>query len=57
MVGISIVRHRPVVVENDVLVGIVTDRDIRSAMPSMVLSETEKEDEGRRLAVLKVKKT
>lgn len=49
------IRHLPVVVENDVLVGIVTDRDIRSAMPSMVLSETEKEDEGRRLAVLKVK--
>jgi acetoin utilization protein AcuB len=49
------IRHLPVVVENDVLVGIVTDRDIRSAMPSMVLSETEKEDERKRLTSLKIK--
>jgi acetoin utilization protein AcuB len=51
------IRHLPVVVENDVLVGIVTDRDIRSAMPSMVLSETEteKEDQRRRMAAMKVK--
>lgn len=48
------IRHLPVVVENDLLVGIVTDRDIRSAMPSMVLSEAEKEDERRRMAATKV---
>jgi acetoin utilization protein AcuB len=49
------IRHLPVIVENGVLVGIVTDRDIRSAMPSMVLSKSEKQDEGRRLATMKVK--
>jgi acetoin utilization protein AcuB len=49
------IRHLPVVDEKGILVGIVTDRDIRSAMPSMVLSESEKEDESRRLAFMKVK--
>ena len=49
------IRHLPVVVEDDILVGIVTDRDIRSAMPSTVLSEAEKATEERRLAVMKVK--
>jgi acetoin utilization protein AcuB len=49
------IRHLPVVAENDILVGIVTDRDIRSAMPSMVLSETEKDDERKRLTASKVK--
>ncbi|MGA2403225.1 MAG: CBS domain-containing protein, partial [Syntrophobacteraceae bacterium] len=49
------IRHLPVVVENDILVGIVTDRDIRSAMPSTVLSEPEKAAEEKRLADLKVK--
>jgi acetoin utilization protein AcuB len=49
------IRHLPVVVEGDILVGIVTDRDIRSAMPSTVLSEPEKATEERRLAAMKVK--
>jgi acetoin utilization protein AcuB len=49
------IRHLPVVVENKILVGIVTDRDIRSAMPSTVLSETEKTDERIRLESMKVK--
>jgi acetoin utilization protein AcuB len=49
------IRHLPVVVEEDILVGIVTDRDIRSAMPSTVLSEAEKAAGERRLAALKVK--
>ncbi|MGA2400788.1 MAG: CBS domain-containing protein [Syntrophobacteraceae bacterium] len=49
------IRHLPVVVENDILVGIVTDRDIRSAMPSSILSETEKAAEEKRLAAMKVK--
>ncbi len=49
------IRHLPVVVENDVLVGIVSDRDIRSAMPSSMLSETEKAAEEKRLALMKVK--
>ena len=49
------IRHLPVVIENDILVGIVTDRDIRSAMPSTVLTEAEKAAEEKRLAALKVK--
>ena len=49
------IRHLPVVDEDDFLVGIVTDRDIRSAMPSTVLSETEKAAEEIRLAAMKVK--
>ncbi|MGA2026535.1 MAG: CBS and ACT domain-containing protein [Syntrophobacteraceae bacterium] len=49
------IRHLPVVVGDDILVGIVTDRDIRSAMPSTVLCEAEKATEERRLAVMKVK--
>ena len=49
------IRHLPVVVENDFLVGIVSDRDIRSAMPSTVLTETEKAAEEKRLAGIKVK--
>ena len=49
------IRHLPVVVEDDMLVGIVTDRDIRSAMPSTVLSEGEKAAEEKRLAAMTVK--
>ncbi len=49
------IRHLPVIVENGLLVGIVTDRDIRSAMPSKVLSETERQDQHRRLGAMKVK--
>jgi len=48
------IRHLPVVVEGDVLVGIVTDRDIRSAMPSSVLSESEKALEKKLLEAMKV---
>ncbi|MGO9020140.1 MAG: CBS domain-containing protein, partial [Syntrophobacteraceae bacterium] len=49
------IRHLPVVAQDDILVGIVTDRDIRSAMPASILSEAEKASEERRLAVMKVK--
>lgn len=35
-------RHLPVVDDNDSLVGIITDRDIRSAYPSTLLSEPER---------------
>jgi acetoin utilization protein AcuB len=49
------IRHLPVVVEDDLLVGIITDRDIRSAMPSTVLSETEKSAGESRLEAMKVK--
>jgi acetoin utilization protein AcuB len=49
------IRHLPVIDENGVLIGIVTDRDIRSAMPSMMLSENEKDDQRKRLDAIKVK--
>ena len=35
------IRHLPVVDADDNLVGIVSDRDIRSAMPSLVLGDSE----------------
>jgi acetoin utilization protein AcuB len=49
------IRHLPVVAEDNFLVGIVSDRDIRSAMPSTVLSVAEKAAEELRLAAMKVK--
>ncbi|MFZ0929605.1 MAG: CBS domain-containing protein [Syntrophobacteraceae bacterium] len=49
------IRHLPVVAQDDILVGIVTDRDIRSAMPSTVLSEAEKATEERGMAAMEVK--
>ena len=49
------IRHLPVIDEDGILVGVVTDRDIRSAMPSTVLSEAEKAAEQRRLEAMKVK--
>ncbi len=45
-------RHLPITDENSCLVGIVTDRDLRSAYPSLVLPEEE-----RRLAMEKLEKT
>ncbi len=49
------IRHLPVIEENGFLVGVVTDRDIRSAMPSTILSETEKKAEEKRLEAVKVR--
>jgi acetoin utilization protein AcuB len=49
------IRHLPVVTEGDILVGIVTDRDIRAAMPSVVLSESERAAEVEKLAEVKVR--
>ena len=47
-------RHLPVVEEDGTLIGIVTDRDIRSAMPSAFIGEEEIERERERLTRLKV---
>lgn len=49
------VHHLPVVEADETLVGIVTDRDIRSALPSGVLTAEEKIREEGRLAQLQVK--
>ncbi|MDR3570297.1 MAG: CBS and ACT domain-containing protein [Syntrophobacteraceae bacterium] len=48
------IRHLPVVSEGDILVGILTDRDLRAAMPSVILSEAEKADGVKRLAGITV---
>jgi len=47
------IRHLPVVKEDNTLVGIITDRDIRSAMPS-VFSDGEDRKEKERIARLRV---
>ena len=49
------IRHLPVVIEDNILIGIVSDRDIRSSLPSTLLTEAEKAAEEKRLSVLKVK--
>jgi acetoin utilization protein AcuB len=49
------IRHLPVVGEDNTLLGIVTDRDIRSAMPSSLLPETEQTAEKKQISTLKVK--
>jgi acetoin utilization protein AcuB len=49
------IRHLPVVVEGDKLVGIVTDRDVRSALPYHAFKEGLKEDEKKSLESLRVK--
>ena len=49
------IRHLPVVAEGNILVGIITDRDIRTAMPSAVLSDVEKTAGEEKLVGIKVK--
>jgi len=52
------IRHLPVIEEDNRLIGIVTDRDIRSALPSEVLHEyecCEKNGENEKISNLKVK--
>lgn len=49
------IRHLPVVDENGKLTGIVTDRDIRSAMPSILSVECDIEKERERLRSVKAK--
>ena len=49
------IRHLPVVKEDDTLIGIITDRDIRSALPSMFSTGQEEATERERISRLKVK--
>jgi acetoin utilization protein AcuB len=49
------IRHLPVVDEDNTLVGIVTDRDIRSTLPSPLLTAPEMAKEKERIARLSVK--
>lgn len=48
------IRHLPVVTKDNRLCGIVTDRDIRSAMPSSVLDDPDRDLDQTRLAKIKV---
>ena len=48
------VRHLPIVDDDNRLIGIVTDRDIRSAMPYSLIKEKGNADERAKLAQLKV---
>ncbi|MEN6440852.1 MAG: CBS domain-containing protein [Syntrophobacter sp.] len=49
------IRHLPVVNGDDRLLGIVTDRDIRSALPSSLLSPEEIEVERERISGLRIR--
>jgi acetoin utilization protein AcuB len=49
------IRHLPVVDENMKVIGIITDRDIRTAMPSPFLQEEETKKEKERFEKLQVK--
>jgi len=49
------VRHLPVVDAEDRVVGIITDRDIRSAMPSIIFQDYDSREERDKLAKIKVK--
>ena len=46
------VRHLPVVDDDGLLLGMVTDRDVRSAMPSLIFDDFNSKDERERLAGL-----
>jgi acetoin utilization protein AcuB len=48
------IRHLPVVTKDNRFCGIVTDRDIRSAMPSSVLDDPDRDMAQARLAKIKV---
>jgi len=48
-------RHLPVVDENNLPVGIVTDRDIRSASPAFPLDDEDLQTEWKRFSKLKIK--
>ncbi len=50
------IRHVPVVDDANVLLGMVTDRDIRSAMPSVASDDFHSKEERDKLSMLKVKK-
>jgi acetoin utilization protein AcuB len=49
------IRHLPVVAEDNLLIGIVTDRDIRSALPSSHLTDAASAEQRKRLTEIKIK--
>ena len=48
------IRHLPVVEPNNRLIGVVTDRDIRSALPYKFFKESPSEEEKKKFAELKI---
>jgi len=48
-------RHLPVIDAHNFLIGIVTDRDIRSALPSSHLSDDDDRKEWKRFSAIKIK--
>lgn len=48
------IRHLPVVGENALLIGMVTDRDIRSALPYTLFKQPESAEEKEKAAALKI---
>jgi len=55
LMAVNRIRHLPVVDGENTLIGIVTDRDVRSALPSNLLPEAEIASEEKRLAVLRAR--
>ena len=49
------IRHLPVIESNNRLIGVVTDRDIRSALPYKFFKESPGEEEKKKFAELKIK--
>jgi acetoin utilization protein AcuB len=49
------IRHIPVVDESYALLGMVTDRDIRSAMPSVALEDFDSKEERDKLSVIRAR--
>ncbi|MBF0117538.1 MAG: CBS domain-containing protein [Desulfobacterales bacterium] len=49
------IRHIPVVDENNKLIGIVTDRDIRSVLPSILLNNINLEEEKKKISQFRIK--
>ncbi len=48
------IRHLPVVREDNTVIGIITDRDLRSALPSVYSTELENSKDRERISELKV---
>jgi acetoin utilization protein AcuB len=48
-------RHLPVVDDNNLLIGIVTDRDIRSALPSSHLADDDRSEARKSVSGIKIK--
>ena len=48
------IRHLPVIGKDNYVVGIITDRDIRSVLPSIVLHDSDKLEEREKLSKFKI---